>query len=374
MLTNGPKYFLGLTVVALVSAVLFAFGVNPADLGGVALLGVLVASAFLAGVAVFTRDGDVETREQAVEASRPAPTASLWPIVFALGTAATVLGLATVPAVFILGVSLLVAGGIEWMIQDWADRASADSRFNSFVRERAIGALEFPGLAALVAGVIAYPFSRIMLAVSKDGAAVVFIVIAAVVLTLGFIVAFKPSFRGKALTAVVSVGLTSLVVAGVVSGVIGEREELAAVAEGDFYSAEHRECGPEASEHYDKHANNSVSLRAGVIATVFVEDGKVWAEAIGLKDRLDTITIPRSNPVSVMFRNLDSEDLRLVAYLGDNAIGDTGVVEPIKDCTQLTGKNQENLLLLDIRKPSDPAKPYTLTVPGVTGTVTVVVP
>ena len=43
-------------------------------------------------------------------------------------------------------------------------------------------------------------------------------------------------------------------------------------------------------------------------ATIFVKDGKVYAEAIGMTKKVDTITIPRSNATSVMFRNLDEEE------------------------------------------------------------------
>ena len=374
MLTNGPKYFLGLAAAAILAAVVHAVGVNPADLGGVALLGVLCAASFLAGMALFTRDGEVESREEAAEASRPAPSSSLWPLVFSLGTAATVLGMATVPAVFILGISLLVAGGAEWMVQAWAERASADGRFNTFVRERAIGAIEFPGLAALVAGVVAYPFSRIMLAISKDGATLLFIVVASLIVVVGFLVAVKPGFRGRILWATVGTGMAAVVVGGIVSGVVGEREQLAEAYREDHFSIEHRECGAEAGKYSDKHANNHVYLRSGAIATVFVEDGRIWAEAIGLDTELDIITIPRSNPVSVLFRNLDDADRRLVAYLGDEAVGEGDVVEEKRLCTQLTGRNQENVLLLTIGAPAAEGKPYTLTVPGVDGAVTMVVP
>ncbi|MEN9793395.1 MAG: hypothetical protein RL330_1473, partial [Actinomycetota bacterium] len=65
---------------------------------------------------------------------------------------------------------------------------------------------------------------------------------------------------------------------------------------------------------------------------------------------------------------------RLVAYLGDEAVGEGDVVEEKRLCTQLTGRNQENVLLLTIGAPAAEGKPYTLTVPGVDGAVTMVVP
>jgi hypothetical protein len=49
-------------------------------------------------------------------------------------------------------------------------------------------------------------------------------------------------------------------------------------------------------------------------------------------------------------------------------------MEKVGTCTQLTGKNEEQALTVTIPKPSPPEAPFTLTVPGVTGEIKVVVP
>ncbi|MFN5602353.1 MAG: hypothetical protein ACK48T_09565, partial [Acidimicrobiaceae bacterium] len=214
MFTPGSKYFLGLTGLSLVSAVLYTIFVNPSDIGAVALFGLLLAGALVAGFSLFTRDGDAETEAEAVEAAAYAPTPSFWPIVFALGAAVVLLGVATHPIVFVLGIAVLVGGGVEWTIQSWAERASADADFNGFVRHRAIGALDYPGLAAVGLGVIAYFFSRIMLAASKDGASVIFIIVATAIMVFAFLVATKPALRGKSVALVVTAGALLLAVAG----------------------------------------------------------------------------------------------------------------------------------------------------------------
>lgn len=373
MFTPGSKYFLGLTGLALVSAVLYCFLVNPSDLGAYALFGLFLNAAVITGFSFFTRDGDVETVGQAVEANTEAPAPSFWPIVFALGGALTLLGVATNEIVFVVGLSVLIGGGVEWMIQDWAERASSDSAFNKFVRHRAVGALDYPGLAAVALGVIAFLFSRVMLTVSKDQATIIFMIAATAVLVAGVLIGTKPALRGKT-SVIVVVGTLVLAVAGVVSGINGERHELAVVAEVKPYAAEHRECGEEASEHYDHHANNSVSLHSGIFATVYVEDGKVTAQLSGLERDIDTLSIPRSNYVSILFRNLDKEEHRLVANLGEVKVGTTDVMEKVGTCTQLTGENQEQVLTVKIPKPSTPESPYTLTVPGAEGEIKVVVP
>lgn len=374
MFTPGSKYFVGLTGLSLVSAVLYMILVNPSDMGAYALFGLVLSGGLIAGFSFFTRDGDTDTAADAVEASSHAPANSFWPLVFALGIAVVLLGLVTHPIVFVLGIAVLVGGGVEWTVQSWAERASADGSYNGYVRHRAIGALDYPGLATVALGVIAYLFSRIMLTASKSGAAVIFIIVAAAVLVLGFAFALKPSLRGKATALTVTVGMLALAVAGIASALSGERPELAEYAEAKHYDKSHRECGEEEGKYYDHEANNTVSLRSAVLATVFVEDGKVRAQMIGLKKDVDTITIQRANSTNILFRNLDEEDHRLVVNLGTEVVAETGVKEKVGTCTQLTGQNQEQVLTVNIPKPSSDEQVYSFTVPGAEGEIKVVVP
>ena len=374
MFTPGSKYFLGLTGLSLVSAVLYLVFVNPSDMGAYALFGLVTTGGLVAGFSFFTRDGDSDTAAEAVEAASPAPGNSVWPLVFAFGIALLLLGLVTHQIVFVLGIAVLAGGGAEWTVQSWAERASGDGSYNGYVRHRAIGALDYPGLAAVALGVIAYFFSRIMLTASKSGAAVIFIIVAAVVLAIGFALALKPALRGKATALIVSAGVLALAVAGIASALSGERPELAEYAEAKHYDKSHRECGEEEGKHYDHEANNTVSLRSAVLATIFVEDGKIRAQMIGLKKDVDTITVPRSNNTNILFRNLDEEDHRLVVNLGTEVVAETGVKEKVGTCTQLTGQNQEQVLTINIPKPSSEEQQYSFTVPGAEGEIKVVVP
>ena len=374
MITPGSKYFLGLTGLGLVSAVLYCFLVNPSDLGAYALFGLFISAALIAGFSIFTRDGDTDTVAEAVEANTEPTAPSFWPLVFALGGALTLLGIATNEIVFVLGLAVLVGGAVEWVIDDWAEKASADSAFNSFVRHRAIGAFDYPGIAAVVLGVVAFLFSRVMLTVSKDEASIIFIVVSALIFATGFLLASKPALRGKSTAIIAVLGVLVLAVAGITSALNGERKELVKYAKEDLYSISHRECGEEAGEHYDHEPNGSVSLRSGVVATIFVENGKIRAQEVGLKRDVETITIRRSNATTILFRNLDSKEYRLVANLGEAKVGTTDVMEKVGTCTQLTGKNEEQALTVTIPKPSPTEAPFTLTVPGVTGEIKVVVP
>jgi hypothetical protein len=374
MFTPGSKYFLGLTGLSLAVAVLYLYLVNPTDLGAIALFGLSASGATVAGFSLFTRDSDVYSAEEAVAAGTASPAASVWPMILALGTALVLLGLVTNPIVFVLGVAVLVGGGVEWAVQDWAEGASFDGAYNQMVKSRVLGGLEYPGLSAVGLGVIAFLFSRVMLATSKTEAPIIFIVVSTIILIIGLLVGFKPAVLGKKVIAISALGALALAGAGIASALAGERNELAVAAEEDHYSAEHRECGEEESKHYDHHANNTVSLRSGVSATIFVEGGKLYAEEIGLATKLDTLTVRRANATTFLFRNLDEEARRLVVNLGSEKVAETGVVEKVGTCTQLTDKNQEQILTLSIPKPATAEEPYSFTVPGIEGQIKLVVP
>jgi len=374
MITPGSKYFFGLTGLSLIAAILYMVLVNPNDLGAIALFGLATSGAVIGALASFTRDGDVYTDEEAVAANAVAGPPSIWPIVFALGAALVLTGMATVSVVFVLGIAVLIGGGVEWAIHNWADGASSDREFNTFARERAISAIEYPGLAAVGLGIIAFLFSRVFLALSKESGTIFFIAAAGAIFVVGILIASKGFMKGAVTVVVAVLAAVALVGVGTFAALSGERHELAVAAEEDHFDASHRECGEEESKHYDHHANNTVSLRSAVTATIFVKDGKVYAEAIGMTKKVDTITIPRSNATSVMFRNLDEEDHRLVVNLGSAKVAETGVVEKVGTCTQLTGKNQEQVMTLTIPKPATEAEPYSFTVPGATGEIKLVVP
>jgi hypothetical protein len=374
MFTPGSKYFLGLTGLSLAVAVLYLYLVNPTDLGAIALFGLSASGATVAGFSLFTRDSDVYSAEEAVAAGTASPAASIWPMILALGTALVLLGLVTNPIVFVLGVAVLVGGGVEWAVQDWAEGASFDGAYNQMVKSRVLGGLEYPGLSAVGLGIIAFLFSRVMLATSKTEAPIIFIIVSTIILIIGMLVGFKPAVLGKKIIAISALGALALAGAGIASALAGERNELAVAAEEDHYAAEHRECGEEESKYYDHLANNTVSLRSGVSATIFVEGGKLYAEEVGLTTKLDTLTVRRANATTFLFRNLDEEARRLVVNLGSEKVGETGVVEKVGTCTQLTDKNQEQILTLSIPKPATAEEPYSFTVPGIEGQIKLVVP
>jgi hypothetical protein len=295
----------------------------------------------------------------------------MWPLVSVLGAVVLLLGTITTPIVFILGIVVVLAAIVEWVIQAWSERASGDATYNDQVRKRILNPLEYPVLATVGLGVIIFSFSRVMLAIDKSAGAVGFIVVATLVLLAGILFSVRPNLKRSLVTGICVIGALGLVSSGIAGMGSGLREDLAKAAEEDHYS--HRECGPEKSEHGDKLPLESVSAKSSVIATIEYVEGKLIGMVQGIEGNQETLTIPRSNPSNLLFRNKTEGEFRLVAHLGERAVTE-GVVEKVEVCTQLIPAGAEQLLTLTIPKPAAD-KPYTLEIAGVEGqSIEVVVP
>ncbi len=202
-------------------------------------------------------------------AAAPAPGPSLWPLVAAVGAVLLVVGLVTYPVIFIFGLVALLAATVEWMVQAWSERASADSRFNEGVRGRIAHPLEFPILGAVALGIVIYSFSRIMLFLSKTGGPAVFIVIAALILLCGFLFAYRPSLRGGAIAGVMAIAAIGLVTGGIVAALEGERETEAHETTGDL--AADGECDTPDETEADDNASQNVAAKANLTAEIVLE-------------------------------------------------------------------------------------------------------
>jgi len=370
MFTTGSKYFIALSVLSSIALAVYLIFVGPSSIGGTALFGMIAATGLLAGLALSTRAGATETAVGA-QAAMTAPSSSMWPLVSVLGAVVILLGTITTPIVFILGIVVVLAAIVEWVIQAWSERASGDATYNDQVRKRILNPLEYPVLATVGLGVIIFSFSRVMLAIDKSAGAVGFIVVASLVLLAGILFSVRPNLKRSLVTGICVFGALGLVSSGIAGMGSGLREDLAKAAEEDHYS--HRECGPEKSEHGDKLPLESVSAKSSVIATIEYVDGKLIGMVQGIEGNQETLTIPRSNPSNLLFRNKTEGEFRLVAHLGERAVTE-GVVEKIEVCTQLIPAGAEQLLTLTIPKPAAD-KPYTLEIAGVEGqSIEVVVP
>ena len=193
MFTTGSKFFFGATLLSIIATVVYAVSTGgPTGLmGTIGLVSVTLVFGFLAGINFFNRDGNVPALEQGAELTSAAAQApvgrSMWPMVASVGVAGLVVGAVSKPVVFKVSLVVVLAAAVEWMVQGWSERASADAAYNAEVRKRIMHPLEFPILGALGLGAVVYAFSRIMLSVDHGAGRAIFIVLGALILGLSLI-------------------------------------------------------------------------------------------------------------------------------------------------------------------------------------------
>ena len=377
MFKVGSKLFLGLTGFAALNLVAYLIFVERLAIGGVALSIVFAALVGLTATVMLVNEGDDEVQPRDAALTR----ASMWPVVTVGGLVLFVLGLVVAQVYFIFGIVVVLAALAEWMVQAWSESASDDATHNESARRRLLHPIEFPVISALGLGVILFSFSRIMLAISKSAGAVMFIVVASAVLLAGVLFALRPSLKPALVGTICVVGALGIVAGGIAGAGAGMRPQLAEAKEEGHFT--HRECGAEKSKYFDKKAMKTLSLRSNVAAVIELRDGRLTAEVYGFQDTQETISVPRANPVTFIFRNYDDAERRMVATLGaamDAAATDGAPSEKHgntnETCTQLIPNGAEQALTITYNKPSIAQKePFTLSVPGVDGqSIEVVVP
>ena len=386
MFKVGSKLFLGLTGFAALNVVAYIIFVERLALGGVALSMVFATLVGLSAAVLLVNEGDDETQPRDVALV----CASMWPLVTVLGIVLMIVGLLAAQVYFVLGIVVLFAALVEWLVQAWSETASDDATHNESARRRVLHPIEFPVIASLGLGVVIFSFSRIMLAISKSAGAVAFIVAASLVLLIGTWFAVRPALKSALVGGICVVGAVGIVAGGIAGAGAGLRTDLVeAAAEGHF---SHRECGEEKSKYFDKKAMKTLSLRSNVVAVIELRDGQLSASIVGFATPQKTVTVGRANPATFVFRNFDSAERRLVASLGsampttpaapEKASEEAGHSDnsdnsdPHETCTQLIPQGAEQGLTITYFKPSIAQdEPLTLTVPGVEGqSIEVVVP
>ena len=230
MITVGGKLWFGVTGFALVAALVYFVATGRGDDGGaITLLFVAAGAAVLGSASVAVRDGDAAVAGSAegtkepviVRSALPAP----WPVLGAVGAGVTVIGLAVGGLLLYVGFGIMAAALVEWMVQSWAERATADPHYNAALRHRIMLPFEIPALGLLGVAFITLAFSRVLLALpDKNTSTVIAIVVAAITTAIAFLVAYRPRVGAAALSWMLAVGAVALLIAGVVSGVAGERE------------------------------------------------------------------------------------------------------------------------------------------------------
>ena len=377
MFKVGSKLFLGLTGFSALTLVAYLIFVERLALGGVALSMVFATLVGLSAVVIIVNDGDNEVQPRDASLVR----ASMWPLVTVAGVVMLILGLVVAQVYFIFGIVVVLAALTEWLVQAWSESASDDAAHNDSARRRLLHPIEFPVIATLGLGVIIFAFSRIMLAISKSAGAVAFVVLSSLVLLVGAIFALRPALKPAIVSGICVVGAVGIVAGGIAGQGAGLRSDLVEAAEEGHYT--HRECGEEKSKYFDKKAMKTLSLRTNPVAIIELRDGALSAVMTGFNEPQKSVSVPRGNPVTFIFRNFDVAERRMVASLGAAMTTATeassekeGHSNANETCTQLIPQGAEQALTITYAKPSiAQVEPLTLTVPGVEGqAIEVVVP
>ena len=243
MITTGSKFFYGLAGLLFVTAVVYGYTTGGGEVGPISfgykgavgdllgytiLMGGSALAAFLGFSSTAFRDADPEAAAEVIGADVPPapslPATSYWPMVGAFGVGLVVIGVVLNNVFFVAGLIALGAVALEWTIQAWSERATGDQAVNREIRNRIMLPFEVPIAGALIVAVVILGYSRVFLAVSKENAVWVALVVAALVFVVGTALAAAPRIRTDLVAgllvafAVVTIGL------GITAAVSGERE------------------------------------------------------------------------------------------------------------------------------------------------------
>ena len=107
MFSTGSKYFFGITFLGAVSFAIYMLLIGESAIGATALFGLVGATGLLTALVLSTRDGSKD--EEGIAASTAAPTASILPLIGAIGAALLLVGTITSPLVTLFGIIALLA-------------------------------------------------------------------------------------------------------------------------------------------------------------------------------------------------------------------------------------------------------------------------
>jgi hypothetical protein len=243
MITTGAKWLYGLAAAALLAALVYGFSTQGGlsgvftfglvggigeRLGMIVLLGLSATAALLGSVIIAVRDADAEAVEallgvDSLPAAAPPTYPSYWPVVAAFGVGTAMIGLVVGEALFVVGVIAVGVAFVEWLVDAWADRATGDPETNRQIRNRMMHPIEIPIAGALGIAALVLCVSRVLLALSKEGADAVAIAFAAIVLAVAFLFAYKPSIGRRAVGVVIALFAVAVLVGGIIAAANGSR-------------------------------------------------------------------------------------------------------------------------------------------------------
>jgi hypothetical protein len=247
MITTGSKYFFGIAALAFVAAVVYGGAtagheINMATLLGVislgwkgsvgdhlgysVLIGLFACSVFLGCVSVAFRDADAHAQAQVVHADAIPDAAvpqsiAYAPLIGAFGAAVLAVGIVTGVPLVVFGVGLMAVATFEWAARVWSERATGDPEVNRAIRDRIMYPIEFPILAAVGIAVFVLAISRVLVALPKAGAYLIFGGVPALILLAGVLIARRDHINRNVIATIAIVAGLIVLIGGVVGAAVG---------------------------------------------------------------------------------------------------------------------------------------------------------
>jgi hypothetical protein len=222
MATTASKFWFAIAALSFVSVFVYVIAAHGEWYGAGVLGGLAIVTCFLGILSVVTGDGyrdETDGDEPVARFSLPAP----WPPLVAVGGGVAVVGAAGHNALLWVGVAIIGIVFAEWMVQGWAERATTDDAYNRELRNRIMSPVEVPLIGLVVILGFLAALSRVLLAVPENGSRVIAIVVAAAILGIAFLIAYRPRIGSSVLAALLALGAVALIAAGIAGGVAGER-------------------------------------------------------------------------------------------------------------------------------------------------------
>jgi hypothetical protein len=253
VLTPGFKLFGGIATLAFVGAFVFAVGGNFANsdqglidsvvgpltlgwkggvgsqLGYALLLGTAVGAGAIAGMIIAFRDADPESQAEVTHVEvRPLTAvphgASYAPIAVALAGVGLLIGLAANTPLALASAFVIAAAALVWTTRAWANRASDDDATNSAMYERLMEPWRVPVVSLAVVAIVVLGVSRLLLATTKTGSVVVFVLIAVAFFGITALIASRPRMPRNALAVLILITVLIVLGSAIAGLVVGQRE------------------------------------------------------------------------------------------------------------------------------------------------------
>ncbi len=227
MLGIASRYFAGRIALAAAAAVFIGLATGADGDGHIAFYATIVfggaAAAFALLSALTLTVGDGDSADGTNAASQPVQPA-YWPLVGALGMGLVMVGV-VIDAIFTVGgLALMTIAAIEWTMCAWAERLGGTPAENEAERRRLLRPFEIALFGAAGIAVPVALFSRVLLAVERNAASYITIIIAAVILLFAFMLYALPQMRRAIVASTLFVACVALIAAGITAAAIGERD------------------------------------------------------------------------------------------------------------------------------------------------------